>query len=376
MMPMKLTNITTSLIILISLVGYSSLSYSAKSISLADIVSNQVVDVRLIDRCSDRIPADRTARDVCRKQTGGDEEFPPTASESCAYDRIGDELKLSFDEVQVSEKNIDTYIKVKDEDKNIVYDKKVPQLLFDVYTLKRRVEPWSLKDQAGQPLQVGRQGKKYTIQMERRNQDDVLYSSGVIDVLVDDCELRNQKIVSMISDPSIEHTPGFDLYLELLNSVSTKICNKIKTGLLGDAGADTFSQRCRYQCINNSFTNELIDQAYAGLNTPLSKVHDDVNAETSDKFHFFDNARFGIDVVDERFMLLSYITYEDSLRAQGYFNCNGPLNSSDIDISIGIIEESVEEVVLPIVGAVGAKVSRQIVRHLVNTENIYMDLPK
>ncbi len=367
------TNIINSFVILISLISYSSLSYGAKSVSLADIISNDVFDVRLADRCGDVIPADRKAYDRCKKQTGGPEKFPPIASEACAYDRIGDELKLSFDEAQMSDDEVTTYINVYNEEKVKIYDNRIDQLPFVLYEKKKRVESWPLTNQGGAPLQVGRQGKKYTIQLERRKQDDVVYTTGILDVLVDDCDLRNQKIVSMISDPSIDHTPGFDLYLELLNSVSTKICNKIKTGLLGAAGADTFSQRCRYQCINNSFTNELINQAYAGTNTRLAQTHEDVRTRTTVEFHFAaENWRTGVDRLDQFPMLLAYITYEDTLRAAGYASCNGPLNTVDIDQSITIIGESVQEVLLPLFGVSRtAEVSGFIQKHLESTEKLY-----
>ncbi|VAW51500.1 hypothetical protein MNBD_GAMMA05-1753, partial [hydrothermal vent metagenome] len=203
--------------------------------------------------------------------------------------------------------------------------------------------------------------------------DDIRYTTGILDVFVDDCELRNQKIVSMISDPLIEHTAGFDLYLELLNSVATKICNKIKTGLLGTAGVDTFSQRCRYQCINNSFTNELINQAYAGANSRLAQVHEDVRTRTTVEFHFAaENWRLGTDSLDQYPMLLAYITYEDTLRAAGYISCNGPLNTVDIDQSITIIGESVQEILLPVFGiSRAAEASGFIQKHLKNTEKLY-----
>lgn len=373
MIPIMRTNSIISFVILISLIGYSSLSYSAKSTSLADIISNNVFDVRLADRCGDVIPADRKAFDRCKKQSGGPEKFPPIASEACAYDRVGDTLKLSFDEAQVSVDDVTTHINIYDENDINIYDNKIEQLPFVLYERKKRVESWPLTNQAGGQLQVGRQGKKYTAQIERRKQGDIRYTTGVMDIFVDDCDLRNQKIVSMISDPSIDHTPGFDLYLELLNSVSTKICNKIKTGLLGTAGADTFSQRCRYQCINNSFTNELINQAYAGTNTRLAQTHEDVRTRTTVEFHFAaENWRTGVDRLDQFPMLLAYITYEDTLRAAGYTSCNGPLNTVDIDQSITIIGESVQEVIFPLFGASrAAEASGFIQKHLKNTEKLY-----
>ena len=372
---MKVVKLKQLSMLMFLLVGHGPLSYAANSISLADIVSNQVVDVRLIDRCGDPIPADGSAIDRCKSQNGGPEKYPPNACEACAYDRIGDELKLAFDEVQVNDENIETYIKVVDEGGNIIYDKRIPQNSFNIYVLTRRVESWPLIHQNGDPVRVGREGKRYTVQVERRNQDDVLYTSGKLDVLVDDCNLRNEKLLNMIGDATIEHTPGFDLYLELLNAVSSRICDRIKTGLLGDAGADTFTHRCRYQCINNSFTNELIDQAITGAGTLLARTHDDVLNETSPDFHFADNWRFGNETVDSYIMLLSYITMEDNLRANGYLQCNGGLNAVDTESSIDIISQAIEESVVPVIGAaLGAKLFRQIHRHLERTNRIYEEL--
>jgi len=343
-----------------------------KVIILDDIISNQIVNLRLADRCGDIIPSDRKAFDRCKKQTGGPEKYPPIASEACAYDRVGDQLRLSFDEAQVSDNKTTTHINVYDENKTKIYDNQIAQLPFNLYARTKREESWPLLMQDGSALNVGRQGKKYIIQMERRNVGKVLYSTGKLDVFVDDCEIRNQKIVSMITDPLIEHTPGFDLYLKLLNSVSTKICSKIKTGLLGDAGADTFSQRCRYQCINNSFTNVLINQAYGGPDTDLARIHDDVRTESSDEYHSVENWRTGIEFVDQLAMLFSYITFEDTLRAGGYMTCDGPLNIDDIDKSIIIISEAGQETFLPLYGVARvAEVIGIIQNHLVNTEKIY-----
>jgi len=360
---------------LVWFLGYTSLAYSER-ISLDDMISNQIVDLRLADRCGDIIPSDRKAFDRCKKQSGGPEKFPPLASEACAYDRIGDQLRLSFDEAQVSDNKITTHINVYDENSAKIYDRQIIQLPFNLYARTKREESWSLLMQDGGALNVGRQGKKYIIQMERRKADEVRYSTGKLDVFVDDCEIRNQKIVSMITDPLIEHTPGFDLYLKLLNSVATKICSKIKTGLLGDAGVDTFSQRCRYQCINNSFTNALINQAYAGASTPLAQTHDDVRTRTTEEFHFAaENWRIGVDKADQFPMLLAYITYEDTLRAAGYTACNGPLNSADIDKSIVIIGEAVQEIIFPVYGvSKTAELSGFIQKHLVNTEKLYNKL--
>jgi len=187
------------------------------------------------------------------------------------------------------------------------------------------------------------------VQMERRNGETVLYRSGRLGVFVDDCVKRQQEIVGLISDVSITHTPGFDLYLRLENEVETRIFDTIKRGLVEyksvgfDENVDSFQQRCRTQCINNTFTNELVDMAkQPDADNVLNEAHEEVKFQTAQKVHLVENLRFGVNWFDERFMLLRYITMEDNLRADGYCACNGPLGLSDRDMSINIIRESID----------------------------------
>lgn len=353
-----------------------------ETISLSDVVSNQVFNVRLIDRCGDRIPSEREPIDRCRKHLGGDESYPPQASEACAYDNLGDKVIVSLDEVQISDENVETYLNVYERQDNkengiLVYEKKLDKLQFNIYTFKRRTEEWPLVTKSGKSLNVGREGKKYNIEITRKKYDDVLYTSGTQDILVDDCRLRNDKILRLINDSSIHHNPGFDLYLKLLNRVATKMCSKLEVGLLGSVGADTFSQRCRYQCINNYFTNKMIDSTALPLsaNDYLNKTHLKVSLQKADAIHYVDNFRLGDTWISARFSLLAYITMEDNYRAGGYAECDGPLNLADEEASINIIEEAVDEIVVeaPSLQLTGLaeKIFAQIRMHFERTETLY-----
>jgi len=359
--------------------GFPLLAYSER-ISLDDIISNRIIKLRLLDRCGDEIPSDRAAFDRCKSQSGGHEKSPPLASEACAYDRIGDQLRLSFDEAQVSEDNIVTNINVYDESNSKIYDNKIKQIPFKVHKIERREESWLLEKQGGGGLNVGREGKKYTIQLERRNVNNVVYSSGKLGVFVDDCRVRNNKILQLIEDETIHHSPGFDLYLKLLNRVSTKLCNKIEVGLLANNGIDSFTQRCRYQCINNYFTNKMIDSTALplGADDHLNKTHLKVSLQKANALHYVDNQRWGGSWVNARFSLLAYITMEDNYRAEGYANCNGPLNTADADASVDVIAEAVDEIVLEVPGlnltGIGEKLIGQIQMHLERTDELYNNI--
>ena len=141
---------------------------------------------------------------------------------------------------------------------------------------------------------------------------------------------------------------------------------------------NTFSQRCKYQCINNAFTNDLIDFSLAGpdANNILADTHKRVEEEITEKARRMFDFRYpsgvaSIDFLFEQLTMQYYIFMEDNLRAQGYFECSGPINTADSDSSIDLIASAIEEIVLPVIGEEAAKFSRQIEFHLNRTKEIY-----
>ena len=357
--------------------GQSTLSWA---LSASDVVNNTVVDVTMIDGCGDAIPGSKNAKGQnsrCWKKDGFAEPYPDKSSEICAYDNIGDQVEFSFNEVQVDDNRLESYLLVRNESGNKIFEKRIESRPFDsVFNLRRTIE-WPLTSTAG-TLSVGRNGKRYTANMERRIGNEVYYRSGTLEVFVDDCVKRQREIASLISDPSIIHNEGFDLYLELENEVATRICKKITKGLTEykntafNKDTDSFQQRCRYQCINNSFTNKIVDMAKdPSPDNLLKQTHRQVATRSSPAFHIIDNWHGGEGIVSRRIMLLSYITMEDHLRAGGYCKCSGPLGMLDLDTSVNIVHDSIDQVLLPLgLASLGDQVLGQTRRHFQRTEEL------
>ncbi len=357
--------------------GQSTLSWA---LSVSDVVNNTVVDLTMIDGCGDKIRGYQTADKTNNRcwREGIQEPYPDTSSEICAYDNQNDKLELAFDEVQVNDPDIDSYVVVRTPGGGLISETKVDPLPFDVYTNKRRTTNWPLTGQNGMPLNVGRQGKSYRVQMERRNGDTVLYRSGRMDVFVDDCVKRQQDIMALLTDDTIVHTAGFDLYIKLLSNVTSRICSKIRSGLVERDLNNTFSQRCRTQCINNTFTNLLVDYAKqpSSSDNVLANTHRIVMTRTADaqpRHLWMENMRtpIGSDWFDPRAMLVNYVTMEDELRAEGYLKCAGPLGANDRDMSVVLIRSGIDEILTSLEGFVGEKLLRTIDFHLDRTETIY-----
>jgi len=368
--------------------GQSTLSWA---LSVSDVVNNTVVDLTMIDGCGDKIRGYQTADKTNNRcwREGVQEPYPDTSSEICAYDNQNDKLELTFDEVQVNAPDIDSYVVVRTPGGGLISETRVDPLPFDVYTNKRRTTNWPLTGQNGTPLNVGRQGKSYRVLMERRDGDTVLYRSGQMDVFVDDCVKRQQVVRGLMDRQDIFRDDGFMLYLSLEDGVATEICKFVLRGLTEHGSAsfnssmDSFSQRCNVQCINNTFANELVDFSTDSSGTTSNVIVETHALAKRNREVINSPGRIGLlantplestKVTFEN--LLLYIDAEDHLRASGYKNCGGPLNASDTDISIDIIQRQFGERVSGTLAALDrvlfGVISKQVIRsHLEITRSLY-----
>jgi len=341
----------------------------------------------LKDCCGDQIPAEQAA-----KNKRPERPYPPQASECCAYENVGDDLVVMYSAQPVLSAEYKSYLVV-EENGVIVYEQPIaagvgPNGQF-------REGRWPLSDTAGAPLNVGKDGKRYKVRVEIRKGGLVIDKSGYLEILVDDCVKRQEAVRAMKTEISATADQAFLIYLSLEDGVATEICEYVKRGLTDytivdfDSATSSFNQRCDVQCINNSFANELL---IAGREPPningsiFAQAHYiaqrmrqiDNSPENIDLFPLSSNIRQASTTFKN---LLLYIDAEDHLRARGYRNCSGPLNSVDEDLAIVIIQRQFDEVLLGGYGFgnflwVGDIVSEQeIRRHFEQTRDIYQNLP-
>lgn len=251
------------------------------------------------------------------------------------------------------------------------------------YVSAQEIVNWNLTDSTGQALNVGEKGNAYTVNVFLKKSvtpsfaaNDVFYQSKSLDVFVDDCNTRQAKIRALKTDPATDY-PGFRTYLELEDQVATRICEHVRKGLVNYQSAnfdllnDTFSQRCRVQCINNYFAMKLLEQAISPANGDADPL---VNS-FSQAHYFSENWNLNkLSWNHVRYSLVNYIYAEDYIRARAYKYCGGPLNTVDTDTAKVIIQNGIDATIFPY-ASVGSDIYKGITSHLENTLEIYNSLP-
>jgi len=356
----------------------------------SDDVKSTVASASIKDGCQGFIPSGGKAKYDC-----GIQSTPPTVSEFCAYENVGDTLDILYrtygiliQQVEEKQKTIPYFVVRDKKTDQVVYQQRVPGTYVHWgnpgYIDAQKEVKWNLTNNSGRALNVGEKGKFYKVSVFLKKSatlstDDinVFYRSKTLDVFVDDCNKRQAMIRKLASDSATNH-PGFRIYLKLEDQVAIRICEHVRKGLVeySNSGFDllngTFSQRCRVQCINNYFAGKLLNNA----KSPADKNADPLINSFAQAHYYSDTWQLdNLSWNHVRYSLLNYIYAEDYIRAQAYKNCGGPLNILDTESAKNIIREGIDSTLFPY-ASMGSDLAFGITHHLDNTMDIYNSLPK
>ncbi len=317
----------------------------------------------LADCCGETIPSLGSAANQCPVKG-----FPvsvaglPISSECCAYENIGDMLEVVARRDEENSGNADHFLVVRDTDGLLVHETGIGFQSGET----EKVVPWPLVSMnAPIELAVGRCGRKFTVQTEARVDEQVVSSSGVLPVFVDDCRARNTAILGM---KTTNGHPAFQMYVDILDAVSMKICARIEDGVVsysasGFGLADTFSDRCAVQCVNNWFSNLFIDYAHSGdTDNPLGRAHERAGATSlvGDEQKPPEGVFASLGTA---LLMLEYVWAENELRAMGMAACSTTLEGDD-----DLLEEVIADGIVssPRLGLVRAVLRGIVVPRLIN----------
>jgi len=348
----SLSKFLTIFFVISGLTGYSVMPVLAVEETL-DEINTTLIQARLKDCCGDDLrESDLPNRELATKENL---EFPPAVSECCAYDNTALVSDVDKDEVTIvytATPELDQIgrtarLLIHDDQDQVVYEKLVqPSTAQALY----QEVVWPLTTTSGGALNVGREGKQYKSTIEILKDNVVESRSGSMPIFVDDCDVRQQAIRDLKSNPDVFQDEGYHWYIDLEDAVATEICKRIRNGLVRQQGPnDGFSNRCHYQCINNYFTNLIVDFSLQ----PTNSNNVWANAHRQALWYRRTIGVFGpalnsapffgeINAKQENLEIMSlYVSAENYLRAEGYYKCGGVLNFLDRDISINLISEIV-----------------------------------
>jgi hypothetical protein len=322
---------------------------SAQTENILDRVNASVVTTRIIDCCGDYLNFTDQAKK--RQPNGFIPIFPPNASECCAYENSSwsvtpkpDQLEIVYDAIpDLFAEGFRAFMEIREKTtNNLIFEQELP---FG----KNKLAIWNLKNQDGSSLSVGKEGREYIVQTLIKKDGAIIKKSGILPILVDDCDLRDELIPALKTNPDVFDDPAFHKYLDLLYAVSRGICTTIRRGaVLYLAGETEYKDRCHVMCINNSFLKEIID--HAG-DTPSRTGHIVAHAHYKIKVE-----RLAASILPEptksvnesNFVLVqTYALMENILRAEGLYKCGAKafakFRVSDLRVLKNIITSNIKQ---------------------------------
>ncbi|WP_435106784.1 hypothetical protein [Arhodomonas sp. AD133] len=367
--------ITTLLIVIVSALITVSPRDTLAGKLVKDLVRVGVLEGKVKDGCGNPIGLEGT-------QHGCDfQPYPDEASEYCGYSGVGDRIDFVYGVAGVSESSVATDLGVAAE---LVIEAESGQQVWrqpvtPTYgsPMEYGVYSWELASNGGK-VDVDRRGANFFATFELRSNSSgagVSQKTLPLKFFIDDCEERQEIIRGLQGEAGVFQDPAFSKYLALEDAVATRICDRLSRSFLdyssfSDPKEEGFHQRCKYQCVNNHFTNRLVDLARNPGDSVLRRAHDIVELKRLDPAGDYGS----YNVVNDTLLMLHYVDMEDHLRAEGYIKCGGALNSADSAQSVEIIVDAFSEVVAGSTaysGFVSMFGESEVRRHLRRTERFF-----